>query len=165
MKILITTTLVTAVTLTACTPAGDTGQETTLASNVHLQHVIDGDTLTVRWARTTHKVRILGIDAPEIPHPSYGKPTGEPCGQEATALIRKFVTGHRLTHTTDYGGDATDKYGRPLAYVEANGHDVGAELLKVGPAEQYHAARGIDRYKHYVQLEVDAPSLSCSTAE
>lgn len=161
MKLRIITMLVLAGTLTACTAAGGTSQEMTLTTDAQLQRVIDGDTLTVRWDADTHKVRILGIDAPEVPHPSYGKRIGEACGHEATVLTRKLVAGHRLTVTGDHGGDTHDKYGRTLAYVEANGHDVETELLTAGLAEQYHAARSIGRYQQYRTLTERASAPKC----
>ena len=90
------------------------------AVNVH-----DGDTITVLdAANAQHKVRLEGIDAPEI-----GQPFGTVARDRLAALVKgKSVTVHAHGH---------DRYGRTLATVDAGGHDVAAQLVAEGLSWHY----------------------------
>jgi len=87
-------------------------------------YVLDGDTVEV----TTHngrdvRVRLLGISAPEIPHP--GKP-GECYGYRSTRHLKQLLpVGTPVTLVSDPTQDDVDTYGRSLRYVEAAGRDIG----------------------------------------
>jgi endonuclease YncB( thermonuclease family) len=74
--------------------------------------VHDGDTLTALDASNVqHKVRLYGMDAPEI-----GQPFGTVSRDGLRALVlRKSVTIH---------GQERDRYGRVLARLEIEGQDV-----------------------------------------
>ena len=87
--------------------------------------VHDGDTLrALDPTRTERKVRLLGIDAPEI-----GQPFGTKARDRLTALVKgKAVTVH------DSG---SDNYGRSLARVEVAGEDVNRRLVADGCAWHY----------------------------
>lgn len=54
-----------------------------------------------------------------------------------------------------------DRYGRTLAYVEADGQDISGELLSAGLAEVYEAAPDISRYATYVDLAERAGAPDC----
>lgn len=116
--------------------ASPTGQRTTLA-NVKVTRVVDGDTIDVRSASGTVRVRLLGIDAPETSH--YGS-TADCGGKAATNAMRALVTGRTVTVTTDPRSDAIDKYGRTLGYVDLAGTDVGLRMITDGMAEAWHPA-------------------------
>ena len=94
---------------------------------VVVTRVIDGDTIDVS---TVGRVRLLGIDAPEVGH---GFDTSAPFGREArdrlTAIVlRRWV---RLEHE----GPAVDSYNRHLAYVmREDGLFVNAALVRDGLA-------------------------------
>lgn len=98
--------------------------------------VADGDTLTI-WAGAVNvKVRLLGIDAPEIAH--FGNP--DQCGgpEARTGLRELLPVGTEVTATTDARADRTDRYGRTLAYVaSANVPDVALALIERGLAEAW----------------------------
>jgi micrococcal nuclease len=89
----------------AASPAGETAFVT---------KVIDGDTLDVERNGRTERVRLLGIDAPELPHD--GAP-GEPFAREATAFARSLARGRRVTLLAEPGHEDQDRYGRLLRYV------------------------------------------------
>lgn len=139
-----------------------TTTEKTITHHATVTHITDGDTITATWQGHTTTVRLLGIDAPEIAHPTHGKPHGQPCGTTATHLTSKLVKGKTVTLTRDTENTATDKYGRTLAYVTTGNTDVSAALLKHGLAEVYHAAPDIDRYHHYQHLAAKAPTPDCA---
>ncbi len=89
---------------TVITPRALAGLEKTT-----VKYVIDGDTIVIE---SGEKVRMIGVDTPEIKGP-YTKP--EYFGEEASAF-----TNEMLDHETVYlekDISETDKYGRLLRYV------------------------------------------------
>jgi endonuclease YncB( thermonuclease family) len=103
--------------------------------------VSDGDTLTaLDESNTKHKVRLHGIDAPEIGQP-FGTKSREALG---TLTVRKTATLHL---------HGRDRYGRDLARVEVDGVDVNVALVKDGLA--WHYAR-YDKSPELAKAERDA---------
>lgn len=125
---------------------------------VELVHVIDGDTIIVDRDGEEERVRILGIDAPEV---ARNGEAGERCADEATALTEALTAGGTVELIADPSQSETDRYGRTLAYVEADGTDVGVELLAAGLAEVYGAAPDIARYDHYQNAAAQAEPAEC----
>ena len=115
-----------AVLLTGCypTPKAAGGDE-----QLTVTHVADGDTLTgLDAAGQRVRVRLLGIDAPEVAHD--GEP-GECGAEDARRALQRLVLHHVVTLADDPRADRIDRYGRRLAYVEATGCDVG----RAGPPD------------------------------
>lgn len=100
-----------------------------------VSYVFDGDTIEARESAGTMRVRVLGINAPEIAHD--GKPA-QCYGPEAAARDRALVLGKPVTLTSDPTQPATDRYGRQLRYVDVAGADLGQLLLDGGFAREYH---------------------------
>ncbi|KMT22313.1 thermonuclease family protein [Clostridium cylindrosporum] len=70
--------------------------------------VYDGDTITVQLGKKQEKVRLIGVNTPELkPLQTYGK--------EAANYTKSKLTGKTVYLTYDVG--QRDKYGRLLAYV------------------------------------------------
>lgn len=91
-------------------------------------YVIDGDTIIVSGQE---KVRLIGVDAPEIPHED--KP-GEPGGEKARKFLKKLVEGKKVN--LEYDWERLDKHGRTLAYVYTEeGKLANEELILSGNAE------------------------------
>ncbi len=94
--------------------------------------VVDGDTVWVSTGTGTKgaagskllKVRIVGIDAPEICQ------TG---GPEALQALRGHVLGQRVTLTSP-SSRSHDDYGRLLARLDKQGEDVGRWMVYRGHA-------------------------------
>src|SRR5207247_736210 len=79
-----------------------------------VERVVDGDTLLLQ---SGERVRLIGVDTPEIKHPK--KPV-EYFGKEASAFTRRMVEGKRVRLEFDQGNAARghkDRYQRTLAYV------------------------------------------------
>lgn len=76
--------------------------------------VLDGDTLDIgACGDSGERVRLLGINAPEIAH----DPEPAECwGPEAEVALREEVEGERVTLTFDVDA-CEDTYGRALAWV------------------------------------------------
>lgn len=148
-----------ALTVTGCTVAGGGAESVGEPQPAVVQYVVDGDTVDVDVDGQEQRVRVLGIDTPEIAN--VDRP-GEPCGEEAKQLMQKLVAGGDVTLRSDDAQPAEDKYGRALAYVEADGKDLGAELLAAGLAEVYRSAPDIARFAEYEQIRESAPQPECA---
>lgn len=115
----------------ACTPLAPT--EPTQDTAV-VDYVLDGDTIEVTGPDGDgQRVRLLGINTPEIPHDD------EPgqCGGEAAAeqLRTLLPEGTAVQLISDPAADDEDRYGRLLRYVELeDGTDAGAALITAGYA-------------------------------
>jgi micrococcal nuclease len=92
-----------------------------------VKRVIDGDTIVVK---SIGKVRYIGINTPEIHHPTKGV---EYFGQEAYAANQRLVAGKQIR--LEYDVQPKDKYGRTLAYVYAGNTFINAKLLEDGYAQ------------------------------
>jgi micrococcal nuclease len=95
---------------------------------------VDGDTIHVRLVSGIEKVRYIGIDTPEVHHPTRGE---EPGGRAATEVNRRLVGDRAVRLEPDV--QTRDRYGRLLAYVWVKGPDgveimVNAELVRLGYA-------------------------------
>ena len=97
------------------------------SDSVLVKFVIDGDTIDVA---TVGRVRLLGIDAPEI---GRGFDTSAPFAREARDRLISLVL-HRWVRL-DREGPAIDSYNRHLAYVmREDGVFVNAALVRDGLA-------------------------------
>ena len=94
-------------------------------------HVSDGDTVWVQplIGGEAHKVRLLGIDAPEI---------CQPWGPQSRAALSAVLHGQ----VVDVRARTRDSYGRLLAQLTSQGNDVGAWMVGQGYAWSYS-------YKHH----------------
>jgi len=101
-----------------------------VARDGQVSWVPDGDTVHLEDGR---KVRLLGIDAPEMgrdgaPDQYYAK--------EARQFLRRLVKGRTVRVETDHQG--TDRYGRILAYVYLpDGRMANLVLVEEGYAFYY----------------------------
>ncbi|MFB6072828.1 MAG: thermonuclease family protein [Halobacterium sp.] len=113
-------------------------------------HVVDGDTVDVRFADgTEQRVRLLGVDTPEVsgdvaPWEFEGVPdtdAGRAClrrwGERASQYASDRLAGAEVTVTTDPVADERGSYGRLLAYVTTDGDSFNRELLARGYARLY----------------------------
>ena len=76
--------------------------------------VIDGDTIVVALPEGRRKVRLLGVDTPELGREDH---KAEAMGQEAAAFTRSLAHGQVVRLVTDSRADERDVYGRALRYV------------------------------------------------
>ena len=88
--------------------------------------VVDGDTLWVKTSANAHplKVRIQGIDAPEICQLG---------GVQAREALKRKALGQSVTVTSR----AHDNYGRIVGVVHLQGHDIGRWMVAQGHAWAY----------------------------
>lgn len=106
--------------------------------------VVDGDTLDIDAPDGRHgktRVRIWGIDAPEIAHPPHTTIT-QPYGREAADYLERRVAGQTVKLVLE-PSRLRDRYDRLLAHVElASGPLVAQELIDEG------LATADDRWNH-----------------
>jgi endonuclease YncB( thermonuclease family) len=94
-----------------------------------LAAVIDGDTLSISSAR----VRLAGIDAPELGQSCEGTAGRWSCGMAATAALIRLVNGRPIICNPR----GLDRYGRTLAICFVNGRDINAAMVRQGFARAY----------------------------
>ncbi|MEW5772099.1 MAG: thermonuclease family protein [Thermodesulfobacteriota bacterium] len=90
------------------------------------ERVVDGDTL---WLEDGRKVRLAGLDAPEMGRPEEGR-AEQFFAANATALLESLVMGRDL-QVESLG---RDDYGRILGLVSADGVLVNEAMLERGAA-------------------------------
>jgi len=143
-----------------------TPRQQTLATDMDRYHgqrfsvvkVVDGDTLhlgTPDLGGDSTKVRLLGIDAPEI---GTNRSERMYFAEEATAFAKGMALNKEVRVYLDERAGSRDRYQRLLAYLELpDGRFLNEELLSEG---YVYADR---RFKHsyyqkYLQLEASARS-------
>lgn len=152
--------------LTGCDTSSGVSEETEATGPVDFTdpvtvlQVIDGDTLEVMRDGGSFRVRMKGIDTPEL-YPDSGVP--EALAEEA----RSFVTArlglqvgleYDAACNTVPGVTCLDAYGRTLAYVRlSNGDDLALLLLEAGLARlMVFAGDPFDRLTPYQEAETAA---------
>ena len=94
---------------------------------VTVSAVNDGDTVSVIVNKKQEKVRLIGIDAPEI--------VQKPWGWEAKKFLESVMSSSGWRVRLEFDVDKRDKYGRILAYLRtADGKLVNLLLVKGGYA-------------------------------
>ena len=112
--------------------------------NGRIVAIADGDTLTILdGTHTQHKIRIVGIDAPE-------KRQG--FGQRSKASLAALA----FNHTAKADCRKIDRYKRNLCVVSVGGRDVGLEQIRAGMA--WH-------YKHYAKEQPASERVAYERAE
>ena len=92
--------------------------------------VNDGDTITVDMNGAAERVRLIGIDTPELHHPE--KPV-QCFAHEARNFTASLINGHQVRLEADYLDDNRDLYGRLLRYVYLPDETlVNTEIVKAG---------------------------------
>lgn len=126
-----------ATTAGSTTPARPTTTSTPApGQRVTVTHVSDGDTFNATRADGVRlRVRLLGIDAPEV-----GDDDTQPqCGAaQATKALSGLVAGRRVHLVGDPRADKVDRFGRYLSYVEVDGTDVAFALVTAGMAAAWY---------------------------
>ena len=122
--------------------------------------VIDGDTLKVRLGSgQLRNVRLIGIDTPETKKPGAAVECG---GSQATLRMKRLALrngrGKRVSLRSDPTQDATDRYGRMLAYVGSGGVDFGRSMVSSGWARTYVYETDFQRADAYRRAQSAARS-------
>lgn len=92
-------------------------------ASVPVTRVVDGDTLTVRIGSRTEKVRIIGVDTPEV---------GECYAAEATRRLTALIGTRHVRLVADKTQPDRDRYKRLLRHVVLPDGKSAAPLLIAG---------------------------------
>jgi micrococcal nuclease len=118
--------------------------------------VVDGDTIHVRVGQRLEKVRYIGVNAPEIPHPeARGWRDG---GARAHAANRRLVTRRSLRLELDIA--RRDSWGRLLAYVWVKRSRTtvmaNAEMVRRGYAQVMTIPPNVRYLDRFLKLQREA---------
>jgi micrococcal nuclease len=114
--------------------------------------VSDGDTLIlVTGEGTKLKVRLYGIDAPEIRHERV---PGQPYGREAKDALTEMALGRKVTlEIVDI-----DMHRRMVGIVRISGADINQEMIRNGLAWAYRRYLSAPYASVYIAAEKEARS-------
>lgn len=108
--------------------------------------VHDGDTITLRIESDQKKIRLAGIDAPEL---------NQHYGVESRVALREVVLHRKVQVETS----KTDKYGRVVGRVILDGRDINLNQVQSGMAWVYRAyLKELSKEDRVVYLEAEAQS-------
>lgn len=113
--------------------------------------VVDGDTIHVRLGDRVEKVRYIGVNTPEVRHPTQGE---QPGSREAWEVNRRLVAGRQVRLELD--ARERDRYGRMLAYVWVGETMVNAELVGRGYAQVMTVPPNVRYQQLFLRLQRDA---------
>lgn len=112
--------------------------------------VVDGDTIKVRVGGVTERVRVIGIDTPELKG-------GECYAQQASSRMQSLVQSKSVRLVRDRSQDDRDRYGRLLRHVQlADGRQVARILIAGGYGEEYTYDRAYSGQAAYRAAEASA---------
>lgn len=96
-------------------------------NTVRVEKIYDGDTIAAFVDGHFEKIRLIGIDAPEMDQ--------RPWGKGSKICIKSLIATEDLRISLEYDVERRDKYGRLLAYIwTQDGKMVNEEMLKKGCA-------------------------------
>jgi micrococcal nuclease len=113
--------------------------------------VVDGDTIHVKLGDRVEKIRYIGVNTPEIHHPTRGE---EPGGRAAAEMNRRLVGGQRVRLERDVR--SRDRHGRLLAYVWIGDVMVNAELVRLGYAQVVTVPPNVRHQELFLKLQREA---------
>ncbi len=114
-----------------------------------VEKVNDGDTITVRMGKNLEKIRLIGMDAPEMGQ--------EPWGRMAREHLKTLIDSSSRNVTLEYDVVKRDKYDRLLAYVRtADGKMLNAEMLKDGYALLFTFPPNVKHVDEFIKAEKQA---------
>ncbi len=125
-------------------------QPATAEGPVRVVHISDGDTVWVSVFGERVKVRIVGIDTPELAHFEQA----EECGARlATERARQLLEGRMVWVSHDPAAGSKDRYGRTLLHIWLpDGTLFAWRMADEGLTEAYRAK---NRYRTDITNAVD----------
>lgn len=114
--------------------------------------VIDGDTIEVEVDGVVMKIRLIGVDTPEI---NGSNSVGECFGVEASEKAKIDLMGKEVVLVSDESQGNKDKYDRYLRYVYIVGESVSfnEKLIQDGYAFEYTYSTPYDQQKTFKDAE------------
>lgn len=123
--------------------------------SVTVKWVYDGDTLLLTDKR---KIRLIGIDTPEVKHHKQKKQAYSAKAKEA---LRELLKKHNYRISLRYGPEKKDRYSRTLAHVfTPDGINISTWLLENSFAKTLVFPPNIQLAQCYKETELEAQSRS-----
>ena len=113
--------------------------------------VVDGDTFVAIVDSEEVKVRLVGIDTPEI----KTKDASDCYALEAKLKLKELIEKQQVRLTSDSFQPDKDRYGRLLRYAFLEDLDINKELISLGYARAYTKIKS-DQLVTYLDLEQEA---------
>jgi micrococcal nuclease len=103
--------------------------------------VTDGDSLELELKDKETRIRLIGIDAPEMGQ--------KPFGDQAKNNLKKIIdTSNAAQVCCKEGKEPLDRYGRTLAYCWAGKVFLNAQMVSDGQATSYFVGHKNSQYKN-----------------
>ena len=140
----------------ACLRGGASAESGDASGDLRSGRVVgvhDGDTITVRLSAGTEKVRLVGIDTPEL---DDVREEYRAAAREARDFARREIEGKTVVLERDPRQGDRDKYGRLLRYVVlGDGSSFNGTLVRTGHAWVYDRFQFV-RKSEFKSLEAEA---------
>ena len=134
-------------TLGGCIFSPEEVAEDLILTRVRVTRIVDGDTIYVRFSSgLEEKVRLIGIDAPEINHPTKGE---EPFGVESAEYTYNQL--YNIAAWIEFDEGERDQYGRMLAYLWLEKPETASE--EEIRTKMFNARLLLDGYARQVIIE------------
>lgn len=141
--------LLSIVVLAGCTPS--IAPDPVPASDVgQVVAVVDGDTIDVATDGGTVRVRLIGIDTPEI---GRGGEVSECYAEEARTFLDELLYGQEVQLIVDATQTDVDRYGRLLRHVYAGEVDAAEASITAGAGYEYTYDTPYERHGLYRDAE------------
>lgn len=130
---------------------GKTIQSLSVREAAKVLKVIDGDTIEVSLNSKTERVRLIGIDSPEIP--DERKPV-QCFGKEASNKAKEVLNNKTIILESDPTQRDKDEYGRLLRYVFVDNLNFNELMISEGYAYEYTFKGNSYKYQpEFIQAE------------
>lgn len=117
-------------------------------------YVVDGDTLDIAMGGVKTRLRLIGINTPEVVDP---RRKVECFGKEASVKAKALLMGSEVSIELDPSQDKYDKYGRLLAYVYLpDGTMFNEQMIEEGYAYEYTYRLPYKYQREFKQAQYDA---------
>ena len=111
--------------------------------------VYDGDTVSIVISRKREKVRLIGIDAPEMGQ--------KPWGEEAKRYLESILQNSDWKVRVEFDVEKTDQYGRVLAYIWTTDRRlINLMMIKSGYAMFYTVPPNVKYAEEFGKAQAEA---------
>lgn len=124
-----------------------------VAEVVEVVAVVDGDTIDVRTDDGTERVRLIGLNSPEIGRDGS---QNECYAEEARDVLNELLYGHDVQLAADPTQADRDVYGRLLRHVFLDGRSAAVEVIAAGAAYEYTYDADYEHQAEHIAAEDDA---------
>jgi micrococcal nuclease len=119
--------------------------------SVPVTRVVDGDTIHVLLGGRIERLRLIGVDAPEIDHPEQ---PAECYGKESARFAQRSLDGRTIR--IEFDVERRDRFDRLLAYVFMEGELFNETLVAEGFAIERSYPPNLAHQEELRKAEIEA---------